>query len=381
MFNRPYRLARQAEGAGKYREAATLYVEAELYEEAANALLFHAARTRTLDERLQAYEDALRWLPNDHPRRRKVHIQYGLALVDDAQRRGVHTAEERRRLAGAARRLEKVESYSDAATAYELLGRTDDMARCLELGGEIERLEALLEESHDADQKQRQLRTLIGNYEMSTKVGDRREAQRALRTAVELAPEDPDIASLLRRLEARFPSPFRLDLEVDGAKLGFVGRLPVTLGRSDAHVIVRGASVSRKHTELRASDGNLTVRDLDSRNGTLIRGLPIAGEVRLTGPTEVGLGDDVTVALEPAGPAAIQLEVTRGLDHGTRVVVGTGALAMGALPFRITFPEGYATLEALPGTALILGTQNCALPVVLLRDDSLTVGSHRIRVL
>ena len=39
MFSRPYRRARAAEGAGDYRRAAALYVEAELPEEAANALL------------------------------------------------------------------------------------------------------------------------------------------------------------------------------------------------------------------------------------------------------------------------------------------------------------------------------------------------------
>src|SRR5687768_1667116 len=137
LFRGPYRRARAAEGAGDYRAAAALYAEAGAPEEAANALLFHAARATTLEQRLGAYQDALRWLHDEHPRRPEVELKIGLAVLEDAQRRGARTGEERARLEDAAGRLEAAGKDAEAATAYELLGRTDDVLRCLEKAGEV----------------------------------------------------------------------------------------------------------------------------------------------------------------------------------------------------------------------------------------------------
>lgn len=379
VFDVTYRRARAAEGAGDYRRAAALYAEADLPEEAANALLFHATRVRTLDERLAAYHDALRWLPAGHPRRDEVEGRMGMAILEDAQRRGARSAEERRRLAEAGVRLERAKRFSDAATAWELLDRTDDAARCLERAGDVERLEKLLERTHAEETRERRLRRLVGDYEMAMKVGARLEARAALREAVSVAPDDTAVADLLRRLEDRLPPPGTLRLEVDGGRVAFVGRLPAALGR-DADVVVRGASVSRRHAEVALRDGRLVIRDLESRNGTLVRGLPVADAIELAGETEIGLGDDVTVRAAPAGERACLLEVRSGLDRGLRVAVGEGDLRMPGLPCTVSFASGHATLAADRGVPLVLGTQPCALPVVLLVEDRLTLGPHAVRV-
>lgn len=348
-------------------------------EEAANALLFHAARVRTLEERLAAYRDALRWLPADHPRRKEVQARFGLAVLEDAQRRGARSAEEKRRLADAAERLEKAGKPSDAATAWELLGRTDDVARCLEKAGEVERLEALLDTSWAEERRELDVRRRVDDYEMAMKVGARLEARTALREAVRLAPDDRAVADLLRRLEDRLPRPRSVRMRVDDRRVCFVGQLPATLGR-EADVVVRGASVSRRHAEIAMHDGALVLRDLDSRNGTLVRGLPIAGAVELTGETVIGLGDDVRVAVTPAGPSSVLLEVEGGLDRDLRVVLGEGPLRVPGLPCTITFPEGHARLAADEGVELVLGAQPCAVGVVLLEEDRLTLGPHTLVV-
>ncbi len=379
VFDVTYRRARAAEGAGDYRRAASLYAEADLPEDAANALLFHATRVRTLDERLAAYQDALRWLPDDHPRRAEVEGRMGSAVLEDAQQRGARSAEERGRLEDAARRLERAGRPSDAATAFELLGRAEDVARCLQDAGDVERLEKLLERTHEEESRERRLRRLVQDYELGMEVGARLEARAALRDAVALAPDDAALADLLRRLEDRLPAPGTLGLVVDGARVSFVGRLPAAIGR-DADVVVRGASVSRRHTEIGLRGGRLVVRDLDSRNGTLVRGLPIARELELSGATEIGLGDDVQVLVTPATPTSCLLEVRSGLDRGLRGVVGEGDLRIPALPFRVSFASGHATLAADPGVSLTLGTQPCALPVVLLSEDRLSLGAHTLEV-
>jgi len=380
MFSRPYRRARAAEGAGDYRRAAALYVEADLPEDAANALLFHAARAGTLEERLAAYHDALRWLPEEHARRPEVEAQIGLAVLDDARRRGARATEEKRRLADAATRLERAERPGEAANAWELLERWDDAARCLEKAGEVERLEALLDRTGEAEDQRRGMRRMVKDYEMAMAVGARVEARDSLRKAVGIDPDDIAVADLLRRLEARFPAPYRVELSVDGRRVLAVGRMPAVLGRVGADVTLRGASVSRRHAEVELADGEVVVRDLDSRNGTLVRGLAIAGEVRLSGGTALGLGDDVTVRVTPIGPEAVRLDVDKGLDRGTVVLIGRGVLRLPDAPGSLSFPEGRATLTADEGTTLLLGTQECALPILLLDDDQVGLGAHRLEV-
>jgi pSer/pThr/pTyr-binding forkhead associated (FHA) protein len=66
--------------------------------------------------------------------------------------------------------------------------------------------------------------------------------------------------------------------------------LPVTIGRAaDANLSVTDAQVSRMHARIELHDGRLSVRDLGSRNGTLVNARPI--DV----PTPVQPGDDIDV--------------------------------------------------------------------------------------
>lgn len=378
LFSTAFRRARRAEGRGDYREAAAFYAEADAPEEAAKALLFHAARARTLDERLAAYRDALRWLPEGHPRRDDVESRVGLAILDEAQRRGAHGADDRRRLEEAAETLERVDRPLEAATAWELLGRREDLARCLQKAGEVERLEALLDEGTEAARRERRLRHLVSDYEMSMAVGARVEARDALREATKLAPDDRSLADLARRLEARWLTGRRVVLRVDGRDVHFIGRASAVLGR-DADVIVRGTSVSRRHTELERTPEGVRIRDLGSRNGTLVRGLPIAGELLADGETTIGLGDDVEVRVIPEG-AGMRLVVERGLDRDLVALLGVGTLPVPGLDATVAFPDGNATLYPPAGRALHLGEQRVAAPIVLLREDRITFEGHAMEV-
>src|SRR5690606_14102481 len=136
----------------------------------------------------------------------------------------------------------------------------------------------------------------------------------------------------------------------------------------------------REHAEISLAGGKLVLRDLDSRNGTLVRGLPIRGSIELSGETEVGLGDDVTLVVTPRG-RALSIDVKSGLDRGERVVVGDRDLRADGLPASIRFVEGWAVLAADPGCDLTLAGQPCALPVHLLTEDRLVVGGVPVEVL
>ncbi len=65
---------------------------------------------------------------------------------------------------------------------------------------------------------------------------------------------------------------------------------PITIGRAPlATLIVSDAQVSRVHARIDLTDGVLCVRDLDSRNGTLVNARPIDG------PTELRPGDEIDI--------------------------------------------------------------------------------------
>lgn len=381
IFDGRHRRARAAEGAGNWRHAASLWAEVGEHERAAEALIHLAERGGDLENRLEVWHDALRWIPEDDEERRdEVEVRMGLAVLEEARHRGVTGAEEKRRLADAAERLERRDHPREAADAFSMLGREEDQARCLELAGEVEALEELLAETNAADERKGLLRRLLFDYEMALKYGARLEARDALRSAVRAAPAERSVAELLRRLESRMPPASRVRISIAGQRISFVGRLPAVIGRGDVEVPIRGTSVSRRHAEISLSDSGLVIRDLDSRNGTLVRGVPISSVLELSGATEVGLGDDVTLAITPSKHSLV-IDVRGGLDRGSRIIVGEDALSVEGLAARITFDSGWGVLAADAGIPLELEGQTCALPVHLLIEDHLSVGGVEVEVL
>ena len=67
--------------------------------------------------------------------------------------------------------------------------------------------------------------------------------------------------------------------------------VPITIGRSpSATLVVPDAQVSRLHARIDLSDGILSLRDLDSRNGTLHNARPIGRPVALHDGDEIDVG-------------------------------------------------------------------------------------------
>ncbi|MCB9658711.1 MAG: FHA domain-containing protein [Sandaracinaceae bacterium] len=388
VFDATYRRARRAEGRGEYREAAELYAEAGADEEAGEAWLFHAARQQEVEARVAAYRDALRWFPAGTERAREIAGHMGMARLEDAQRRGVHTAEDRQRLEQAAAHLEEAQRPAYAATAFELLGYRDDAIRCLEAAGEIERLEALLETAAREGQAERERRAAVRDYEVAMVVGQRREAMRALQRGVAAArtgqgdvadtAADAEVRDLVRRLEARRTAPTRCALRVANTAVSLLGALPVTIGR-EGDVTVRGTGVSRAHCRLSLDARGVVLEDLGSRNGTLVSGVPLGAPLSLSGPSDAGLGDDVRVRVEP-GAAHVVVRVLSGLDAGTAALAGVGALELPGVAASVTFEEGYPVLRGAPGGQVLLDGQRCVAPVDLLVGDRLSIDGVPVEV-
>ncbi|HLV89402.1 MAG TPA: sigma 54-interacting transcriptional regulator [Candidatus Sulfotelmatobacter sp.] len=70
-----------------------------------------------------------------------------------------------------------------------------------------------------------------------------------------------------------------------------------TLGREPANAVaVIDPSVSRKHCVVRLADGRFQIQDLDSRNGTVVNGIPVK-EQWLRHGDEIAIGDSVFIFL------------------------------------------------------------------------------------
>ncbi len=380
LFDGRLRRARALESKGELRAAAGLYAEAGMPLEAARALMHEAERAGSIEERVAGWLDALRVLPADAgDLRKEAEVKLGRTLLADAKAHGAAGVLERERLADGAERLARHGAFTDAADAYEILGRTDDLARCLEAGGEIERLEAVLGKSNRDDAASAKIRRLVSEAELASELGDRDSARTALREAVTLAPDDADLLRMLRELEAKWIGGRRVCLRYGDVRLTVVGRLPVTLGRADADVIVRGGSVSRSHCTLRLEDGALVLEDLGSRNGTLVAGIPIGGAMKVEGALEVGLGDTATVRVTPHEESA-ELEVLRGLDRGERTLVGRDRLRLPRLAAAIVFEGDRTLLEPLEGRSIKLGARTIHARVDLLLGDGPEIDGVRIEV-
>ncbi|RMF44921.1 MAG: FHA domain-containing protein [Planctomycetota bacterium] len=88
----------------------------------------------------------------------------------------------------------------------------------------------------------------------------------------------------------------------------------VTIGRSsECQIVVRDERVSRRHAEIAPTDGGWVVRDLGSRNGTLVNGSPIPDAHRLADGEVIQVGGGAitfTHSLSGGLPGPIDSPVT-----------------------------------------------------------------------
>lgn len=373
------RRARALEASGDYRAAASVYAELSMFAEASKCLIHAGEKAGTLEARLGAWLDAARVLPEQAvDALREVDTKIGRAILEHLRPTGVAGNAEKRQLTDAAERLERAEQWRDAADAWELLGRREDLARCLELGGEVERLERVLTEQNRSDAQGDRVRRLLSEHDLALMLGQRGAARQALREASALAPSDTGIATSLRRLEERAVRGGTLRLSLGARTLRVVGKLPVVLGRAEADVALRGGSVSRRHAEVARVGGAFVLRDLGSRNGTLIAGVVLSREMPIVGPLEVGLGDDVAVKLTPGG-STLEIEVVRGLDRGEIVLVGEGVVELAELGVGVRFEADRTLIEARLERPVF--AERALAEIELLKGDVLMIAGQRIEVL
>jgi transcriptional regulator with GAF, ATPase, and Fis domain len=120
-----------------------------------------------------------------------------------------------------------------------------------------------------------------------------------------------------------------------------------TVGRDPANVVaVIDPSVSRKHCLLRREDGRFQIRDLDSRNGTLVNGQPVK-EQWLRHGDEIATGDSVFLFLlddDAQVPSASRVEFDeRRPTAETKVIY----------PKEVVYLQPERLLRELPATSQV----------------------------
>lgn len=369
--------AERAEAEGRIDDAARLYMESGDRAEAVRVLLRAAETARTLEERRNYHVRAYGMARTDDLREQ---ARRGIALVTlaEAEALAPRTDEERRRLTEAAEDLERLGAFKEAGRAWAILEDRDAVVRVLTLAGDVEKLEQVTGARDEAERNALRRRAALEGFDGQWRSGDRTRALRDLRAWVTAHGDDHEARQALDAKAALVLHEGRCELEQDGQRVTVVARFPVVLGR-EGDVILRGASVSRRHTSVHhdAVTGGFAVEDLASRAGTTLDGVPIGARIALTVGQTVGLGSDMSLRARAGDdPGSLVLEVDRGMDRGRRVLLvpGSCALACGVMTFGDEGPV------ITPRGAVVLNGQRVAVSFTVVKGDRVESPGHSLTV-
>jgi hypothetical protein len=126
------------------------------------------------------------------------------------------------------------------------------------------------------------------------------------------------------------------------------------------------------------------LRDLDSRYGTSVAGLPLAGRVPLVGSGRFGLGDECNLDFEMENDVLI-VKVANGLDRGVALIAGNEGAKLSLAPLGLGLDLIYQRGRPLlgRGTCREVSFNNEPLGdvrVQLIRGDRIVADGDEIEV-
>ncbi|MDB4967507.1 MAG: domain containing protein [Myxococcales bacterium] len=401
MFSADFRRAVAAEAAGDYAEAARAYALAGEKVKVAEMHLLRAERAPSPGAKLHELRAAIRWADLDEPdgpqaRRRIARALFAWAktatLVSDAEKSVVRDA---------AQLFGDVGDHVGAGECHEFVGDELAAAEAYQRAGDVERLESVLSREEHRRKLGGRVREAFEEYKMALASGERDRALEAIRQCAEspLPPLSPTMsadrqAEMMRDRASyqRLREELEAKLVADGSVLlragavgharerRYVAAFPLVMGRdASCQLSLRDAGISRQHAEIvAADDGGFALRDHDSKNGTTLAGVRIAGTLPIAGEGDLGLGELCVIHYVVQGDT-LTLEVTRGLDRGLRVVAGRGALDVEGVG-ELQFIDGRPRLGPIGGRLLYLNGVHAGFAVQLIRGDVVELGEQRLEV-
>jgi hypothetical protein len=336
LFSADYRTAVAAEAAGNVDLAAERYVLAGEYEGAVRMHLARAARAGNRQAEIGALRDAMRWAGEDAGLRRQAAAALGKVLWEAAKAEGIATERDRAKVREAAELLVIGDNHALAGEALEAIGDHLAAANAYSAGGLVERMEQALTRDDAVQDRAREESDAFAAYETAMRVGRRDEARSELVRAVAAASAAGEYRRLLDRLDTALVTGGKVELKRRGKPLIVACAVPkLVLGRDPlCDLTLRAGGVSREHAEIVRTPQAFVLRDLDSRNGTTMHDLPLAGRVPLAGSGRFSLGDECPIDYELVDETLI-LRCGSGLDRGVALIASDEARRISLAPLGI----------------------------------------------
>ncbi|HEY5950719.1 MAG TPA: FHA domain-containing protein, partial [Kofleriaceae bacterium] len=231
---------------------------------------------------------------------------------------------DRTKVREAAEMLAAGDDHYSAGEALESIGDHQGAALAYSAGGLVEKMEQALSKEDQRYLKAREEADAFADYETHMRVGKRDDARAELVRALASADNVGEYRRLLDQLDTALLTAGKVELKRRSKPVIVAcAAAKIVLGRDPlCDLALRAGGVSRQHAEIeRDSDGVFHLRDLDSRNGTSVAGLPLVGKVPLAGSGRFGLGDECALDFETTG-TILTLRVTNGIDRGSALVAG-----------------------------------------------------------
>ncbi len=338
MFSADYRAAVAAEAAGNVDLAAERYALAGENAGAVRMHLARAARAGSRNAELGALRDAMRWAGEDPALQKQAAAALGKALWEATKAEGIATERDRAKVREAAELLVTGDDHNLAGEALEAIGDHLGAANAYSLGGLVERMEGALAKDDADNSRTREEADAHADYQTAMRVGRRDEARAELVRAVSASPGPGrgvnahpsnfgsvagEYRRLLDQLDTALITAGKVEIKRRGkALIVACAAEKLVLGRDAlCDLTLRAGGVSRQHAEIERTAEGFLLRDLDSRNGTTVSGLPLAGRVPLAGTGKFGLGDECKIDYELVDKVLI-LRCTSSLDRGVALIAG-----------------------------------------------------------
>jgi len=387
LFSADHRAAVAAEAAGDVELAAERYALAGDHAGAVRMHLARAARAPTRLGELAALRDAMRWAGEDPALRKQAAAALGKALWDAVRAEGIATERDRAKVREAAELLVTGENHALAGEALETIHDHLAAANAYSAGGLVERMEAALAKDDAALHAVHEETDAFAGYQTAMRVGRRDEARGELVRAVGAAASSAaEYRRLLDQLDTAMLTAGKVELRRRGKPLIVACAAPrIVLGRDPlCDLTLRAGGVSRQHAEIERTGDGFLLRDLDSRNGTSLAGLPLAGRVPLVTGGQFGLGEECAIDFEVAG-GVLLLRVRGGLDRGVALIAGTEGqrleIAPLGLPLEVIFQRGRPLLGRGSGRAVTFNDEPLGdVRVQVIRQDRLLADGEEIDI-
>lgn len=329
------------------------------------------------DEKERLLRSALELAPSDTEIHKTIARALGEVLWRRTTARGIGLPEELARAAEAANLLCEGGAAEQAGQIFARIGDLERAADAYAAAGLIDETVAALNAADDDDQGGAARAAADATVLMAT--GQRTAALAAWERATRCS-DDRLAAAAWRDLVARRLTKGCVTLRIGTKNLVITNRPRVVFGRdATATVVLRSGSVSREHIQM-TRGSEIVVTDLGSRNGTLIGGLPLTGDLRLIGQGRIMLGAECGFDYR-ADETSIRLDCVEGRDTGLAVALTDEPVELDSFGGigTVRFSDGIPVFT--PGaTGVALGNEPTHVPVELIVGDRLAFGHVTMEV-